>query len=106
LREPNLGKTNPRVTLLILLAICFAPSLVDLFIFLTLTRLVVVINFVNFSFALLTPPLSDFHIYFVLVIFSQHIMFRLISSYMSNEHRYMKQIELERGHNINLYGTE
>jgi hypothetical protein len=30
-------------------------------IFLTLTRLVVVINFVNFSFALFTPPLGDFH---------------------------------------------
>jgi hypothetical protein len=29
---------------------------VDLIIFLTLTRLVVVINFVNFSFALFTPP--------------------------------------------------
>jgi hypothetical protein len=26
-----------------------------------LTRLVVVINFVNFSFALFTPPLGDFH---------------------------------------------
>jgi hypothetical protein len=38
-----------------LLAICFAPSLADLIIFLTLTRLVVVINFVNFSFALFTP---------------------------------------------------
>jgi hypothetical protein len=40
-----------------LLVICFAPSLVDSIIFLTLTRLVVVINFVNFSFALFTPPL-------------------------------------------------
>jgi hypothetical protein len=37
------------------LAICFAPSLSDSFLFLTLTRLVVVINFVNFSFALFTP---------------------------------------------------
>jgi hypothetical protein len=44
------------------LAICFAPSLVDLIIFLTLTRLVVVIIFENFSFALFTPPLGDFHI--------------------------------------------
>jgi hypothetical protein len=43
---------------LYLLAICFAPSLADSFIFLTLTRLVVVINFVNFSFALFTPPPS------------------------------------------------
>jgi hypothetical protein len=55
LQEPNLGKTNPCVTLLILLAICFPPSLADSIIFLTLTRLVVVINFVNFSFALFTP---------------------------------------------------
>jgi hypothetical protein len=44
------------------LAICFAPSLSDLIIFLTLTRLVVVINFINFSFALFTPPLGDFHV--------------------------------------------
>jgi hypothetical protein len=60
LREPNLGKTNPCVTLHYLLAICFAPSLADLFIFLTLTRLVVVFIFVNFSFALFTPPLGDY----------------------------------------------
>jgi hypothetical protein len=41
--------------------ICFAPSLTDSIIFLTLTRLVVVINSVNFSFALFTPPpLGDF----------------------------------------------
>jgi hypothetical protein len=33
----------------------FLPSLSDSIIFLTLTRLVVVINFVNFSFALFTP---------------------------------------------------
>jgi hypothetical protein len=38
------------------LAICFAPSLSDSIIFLTLTRLVVVIKFVNFRFALFTPP--------------------------------------------------
>jgi hypothetical protein len=38
------------------LAICFAPSLADSIIFLTLTRLVVVIIFENFSFALFTPP--------------------------------------------------
>jgi hypothetical protein len=60
LREPNLGKINPRVSLHYLLAICFAPSLADSIIFLTLTRLVVVFIFVNFSFALLTPPLGDF----------------------------------------------
>jgi hypothetical protein len=60
LREPNLGKTNPRVSLDYSLAICFAPSLADSIIFLTLTRLVVVIIFENFSFALFTPPLGDF----------------------------------------------
>jgi hypothetical protein len=62
LRKPNLGKTNPRVSLDYSLAICFAPSLVESIIFLTLTRLVVVIIFENFSFALFTPPLDDFHI--------------------------------------------
>jgi hypothetical protein len=45
-----------------LIAICFAPSLVDSFLFLTLTRLVVVFIFVNFSFALFTPPLGDYHL--------------------------------------------
>jgi hypothetical protein len=44
-----------------LLAICFTPSLADSITFLTLTRLVVVFIFVNFSFALFTPPLGDFH---------------------------------------------
>jgi hypothetical protein len=63
LREPNLGKTNPCVSLHYSLAICFAPSLVDSIIFLTLTRLVVVIIFFeNFSFALFTPPLGDFQV--------------------------------------------
>jgi hypothetical protein len=60
LREPNLGKTNPRVSLVYSLAICFAPSLADSILFLTLTRLVVVFIFVNFSFALFTPPLGDY----------------------------------------------
>jgi hypothetical protein len=60
LREPNLGKTNPRVSLHYSLAICFMPSLVDSIIFLKLTRLVVVIIFENFSFALFTPPLGDY----------------------------------------------
>jgi hypothetical protein len=55
LKEPNLGKTNPRVSPLYSLAICFAPSLADSIIFLMLTRLVVVIIFENFSFALFTP---------------------------------------------------
>jgi hypothetical protein len=44
-----------------LLEICFAPSLADSVLFLTLTRLVVVFIFVNFSFALFTPPLGDYH---------------------------------------------
>jgi hypothetical protein len=44
------------------LAICFAPSLTDLIISLTLTRLVVLIIFENFSFALFTPPLGDFQV--------------------------------------------
>jgi hypothetical protein len=61
LKEPNLGKTNPRVSPLYSLAICFAPSLADSIIFLTLTRLVVVFIVENFSFALFTPPLGDFH---------------------------------------------
>jgi hypothetical protein len=56
LQEPNLGKTNLRVSLAYSLGLCFAPSLADSFIFLTLTRLVVVFIFVNFSFALFTPP--------------------------------------------------
>jgi hypothetical protein len=43
-------------------AICFPLSLADSIIFLTLTRLVVVIIFENFSFALFTPPLGDFHL--------------------------------------------
>jgi hypothetical protein len=61
LREPNLSKTNPCVSLLYSLAICFYALSRTRIIFLTLTRLVVVINFVNFSFALFTPPLGDFH---------------------------------------------
>jgi hypothetical protein len=45
-----------------LLMICFAPSLSDSFIFLTLTRLVVVLKLINFRFALFSPPpLGDFH---------------------------------------------
>jgi hypothetical protein len=60
LREPNLGKTNPRVSLDYSLVIYFAPSLADSIIFLTLTRRVVVIIFDNFSFALFTSPIGDF----------------------------------------------
>ena len=53
--EPNLGKTNHRVSLFICSRFVFAPSLSDSFIFLTLTRLVVVLKFINFRFALFTP---------------------------------------------------
>jgi hypothetical protein len=42
----------------------FLTSLSDSFIFLTLTRLVVVLKFLNFIFALFTPPLGDFHLGF------------------------------------------
>jgi hypothetical protein len=42
--------------------ICFAPSLSGSFIFLTLTRLVVVLKFINFRFTLFTPPLGDFQL--------------------------------------------
>jgi hypothetical protein len=44
-----------------LFTICFAPSLADSIIFLALTRLVVVIIFENFSFALFTTPLGDYN---------------------------------------------
>jgi hypothetical protein len=57
LQEPNLGKTNLRVSLAYSLGICFcvlSRGLISLL--LTLTRLVVVFIFVNFSFALFTPP--------------------------------------------------
>jgi hypothetical protein len=41
----------------------FLPSLSDSFIFLTLTRLVFVLKFINFRFALFTsPPLGDFQL--------------------------------------------
>jgi hypothetical protein len=60
LREPNLGKTNPRVTLLFACDLFCALSRGLVSLLLTLTRLVVVIIFVNFSFALFTPPLGDY----------------------------------------------
>jgi hypothetical protein len=56
LREPNLGKTNPRVSLHYSLAICFAPSLADSIIFLTLTRLVVVDYSLGISVSPYSPP--------------------------------------------------
>jgi hypothetical protein len=60
LREPNLGKTNPRVTLFICLRFVLHPLSRTRFLFLTLTRLEVVFIFVKFSFALFTPPLGDY----------------------------------------------
>jgi hypothetical protein len=60
LQEPNLGKTNHRVSLFIRSRFVFLASLSYSFIFLTLTRLVVVLKFINFRFALFTPPLGDF----------------------------------------------
>jgi hypothetical protein len=63
LREPNLGKTNPRVTLFICLRFVLHPLSRGLVSFLTLTRLVAVFIFVNFSFALFTPPpLGDYQL--------------------------------------------
>jgi hypothetical protein len=59
LQEPNLGKTNPRVTLFICLRFVLLP-LLRTRLYLTLTRLVAVIIFENFSFALFTTPLDDF----------------------------------------------
>ena len=56
MQEPNLGKTNLRVSLAYSLGICFAPSLADSFIFLTLTRLVVVFIFCKFQFRPIHPP--------------------------------------------------
>jgi hypothetical protein len=68
LQEPNLGKTNPCVSLVICLRFVFSPFLSDSFIFLTLTWLVVVLKFVNFRFALFTPPLGDFQFTFASLI--------------------------------------
>jgi hypothetical protein len=45
--------------------ICFSPSLSDSFIFRTLTRLVVVLKFINFRFALFTPPLGDLQLFLI-----------------------------------------
>jgi hypothetical protein len=59
LQEPNLGKTNHRVSLFICPRFVLRP-LSDSFIFLTLIQFVVVVKFINFRFALFTPPLGDF----------------------------------------------
>jgi hypothetical protein len=66
LREPNLGKNKSACHALYSLAICFAPSLSDSIIFLTLTQLVVVIKLLNFRFALFTPPLGDFQLEYMI----------------------------------------
>jgi hypothetical protein len=63
LQEPNLGKTNSRVSLFICLRFVLPPLSRARLLFLTLTRLVVVLKFVNFRFALFTPPLGDFQWY-------------------------------------------
>jgi hypothetical protein len=51
-----------------LLEICFAPSVADSFLFLTLTRFVVVFTFVKYSFALFTPPLGDYQVALLLLL--------------------------------------
>jgi hypothetical protein len=43
------------------------------------------------------------HFYIVLVI---KCTTHYVETNMKNEQRYMKEIELERGHNTNLYGTK
>jgi hypothetical protein len=71
------ARTEPRENkslclTLYLLAICFSPSLSDSFIFLTLTRLVVVLKFINFRFALFTPHLGDFQKFLSQYIVDRH----------------------------------
>jgi hypothetical protein len=58
LQEPNLGKTNHRVIRSISLVDLFSPSLSDSALFLTLTRLVVVLEVYKFQICLFTPPPS------------------------------------------------
>jgi hypothetical protein len=60
LQEPNLGKTNHRVIHSISLVDLFSPSLSNSVLFLTLTRLVVVLKVYKFQICLFTPPLGDF----------------------------------------------
>jgi hypothetical protein len=49
--------------LLIRLGFVLRPLLRTHLLLLTLTRFVVVFIFVNFSFALFTPPLGDYHLH-------------------------------------------
>jgi hypothetical protein len=60
LQEPNLGKTNHRVIHSISLVDLFLPSLTDSVLFLTLTRLVVVLKVYKFQICLFTPLLATF----------------------------------------------
>jgi hypothetical protein len=54
LQEPNLGKTNHRVIRSISLVDLFSPSLLDPIIFLTLTRLVVMLKVYKIQICLFT----------------------------------------------------
>ena len=56
LQEPNLGKTNLRVSLAYSLGICFVPSLSDSFIFLTLTPACSCVYICKFQFRPIHPP--------------------------------------------------
>jgi hypothetical protein len=55
LQEPNLGKTNHCVIRSISLVDLFSPSLSDSVLFLTLTRLVVVLKVYKFQICLFPP---------------------------------------------------
>jgi hypothetical protein len=56
LREPNLGKTNPRVSLTYSLAICFAPSLADSILFLNANPACSCVYICKFQFRPIHPP--------------------------------------------------
>jgi hypothetical protein len=55
LQEPNLGKTNHRVIRFHFACDLFSPSLTNSVLFLTLTRLVVVLKVYKFQICLFTP---------------------------------------------------
>jgi hypothetical protein len=61
LQEPNLGKTNHCVIRLFACDL-FSPYLSDSNLILTLTSACSCAKFVNFRFALFTPPLGDFQL--------------------------------------------
>jgi hypothetical protein len=58
--------------------ICFPPSLSDSFLFLTLIRLVVVLKFIKFRFALFTP-LGDFQFTFALMLHFYVLLFVVLA---------------------------